>query len=191
MSSFVSVGVRILITAALSSVFIPAAVDAQQKPAAPAPARGAIKPVTAKANLNAAIDAAKKWQADAFLILVTGSRVNPDGTRMYWDYGAYSPSAKKCAMINVINGQSNAVEAGGPECAEAKIGDFIDSDQAMTIAKQNGLTKPNVDMSVTNSPHTGKQVIWMIIEDGLRNKGDLEIDIDAATGKVLAVDRRP
>ena len=191
MSSFVSVGLRILITTALLSPFISTAADAQQKPAAPAAARGAIKPVTAKANLTAAIDAAKKWQADAFLILVTGSRVNPDGTRMYWDYGAYSPSAKKCAMINVINGQSNATVVGGPECAEAKIGDFIDSDQALAIAQKSGLTKPNVDMSVANSPHTGKQVIWMIIENGLRDKGDLEIDIDAATGKVITVDRRP
>ena len=191
MSSVVSVGVRILITTALSSVLVPAVADAQQKAAAPAPARGAIKPVTAKAHLSEAIAAAKKWQADAFLILVTGSRVNPDGTRMYWDYGAYSPSAKKCVIINVMNGQSNAADAGGPECAEAKIGDFIDSDQAMAIAKQNGLTKADVAMSVTNSPHTGKQVIWMIIEEGLRNKGNLEIDIDAATGKVLAVDRRP
>ena len=180
--------VRTLFTALFASLLIATGV-AQQKPA-PA-GRAAITPVTAKASLNAALAAAKKWQADAVLIQVVGTRVNPDGTRMYWDFGVYSASAKKCAIINVVNGQSQAQEAGGPECADPGIGDFIDSDKAMQIAKQNGLTKQDVQMSVSNSPHKKGQVIWMIIEEGMRNKGDLEIDIDAATGKVLSTDRRP
>ena len=186
-----SVCARLWVAILLSMGLIAPALVAQQKPAAPAAGRSALKPVTAKAYLGEAIAAAKKWRADAFLIQLTCSRVSPDGTCLYWDYGAYSPSAKKCAIINVINGQANAAEAGGPECAEAKVGDFIDSNQAMTIAKQNGLSKQDVAMSVLNSPHTGKQVIWMIIEEGLRNKGDLEIDLDAATGKVISADRRP
>ena len=168
------------------------AAAAQQKPAQATPPKTPVNAVTAKAHLTEAIAAAKKWRSDAFLIQIEGSGVTDEGKRMFWNYGAYSPSGKKCAVINVMNGQSHAEESGGPECADAQLpADFLDSDAAMKIAKQNGITKKDVSMGLISSPRNKGRFIWMFIEESMRNKGDLELDVDAVSGKVEDSTRRP
>src|SRR5688572_6704615 len=110
------------------------ATTAEQKPAASAPAQAApLTPALAKAHLADADAAAKKWHADARLIQIAGRNVKDDGTVPWWEYGAYSPSAKTCLVITVIRGNVSTQESGGPSCESAALGDIIDSDQAITI----------------------------------------------------------
>jgi hypothetical protein len=166
------------------------ATSVEQKPAASAPAQAApLVPVLAKAHLADADAAAKKWHSDARLIQIAGRNVKDDGTVPWWEYGAYSSSAKTCVVITIIRGNVSTQESGGPTCESAALGDIIDSDQAITIARANGVTKQSVSMVVMASPNRPGHAVWSVIEEGMRNPGDITLDIDAATGKVLSTTR--
>ena len=93
-------------------------------------------PTTAKSNLGAALNGGKKWKADAILIQVAGSRIGADGKHIAWEYGFYSAAAKTCAVVYVAGGQSHAEESGGPTCQAAELKYFMDSEQAMVIARR-------------------------------------------------------
>ena len=164
----------------------------EQKPAANTSAKAApLTPVLAKAHLAEATAAAKKWQSDARLVQVAGRNVKDDGTVPWWEYGAYSPSAKTCLVITVIRGNVSTQESGGPDCAAEALGDIIDSDQAIKIARANGVTKQSISMVAMPSPNRRGQSVWSVIEEGMRNPGDVAVDIDAATGKVLGTTKTP
>ena len=166
-------------------------------PAGETPAAGAtqtaapLTPVLAKAHLAEAAAEAKKWRPDAFVIQVAGRDVKDDGTVPWWDYGAYSPSAKTCLVMTFIRGNVDTQESGGEACESAALGEIIDSDQAIRIARENGVTKEKVSMVVMASPTRPGQAVWSVIEEGMRNPGDITLDVDAASGRVLTTRRNP
>jgi hypothetical protein len=124
-------------------------------------------PLTAKSNLAAALNGGKKWKADAILIQVVGSRIGADGKHIAWEYGFYSAAAKTCAVVYVARGQSVAEESGGPTCQAPELGDFMDSDQAMAIARRNGITT------------------WTVLDAGGVARGDVILEIDATSGAIV------
>jgi hypothetical protein len=143
----------------------------------------AVAPMTAKANLVDALAGGKKWKADAILIQVVGTRVGPEGKNISWEYGFYSASAKTCAIVYVARGQSMAKESGdAATCLAPELKDFMDSDQAMGVARKNGITKPLASMaaSVERNRPTGN-----VMDGGGVASGDVIVEIDAVTGAVL------
>ena len=150
-----------------------------------------LTPVLAKAHLADAATEAKKWRPDAVIIQIGGRRVPDDGKVPWWDYGAWSPSAKTCLVITFIRGNVNTQESGGAVCESGALGEIIDSDQVMTIAKANGITKQDVSLVAMASPSRTGASIWSVIEEGMRNPGNITLDIDAATGKVVNTTKTP
>lgn len=150
-----------------------------------------LTPMLAKAHLADAAAEAKKWRSDAFLFQVSGSMVTDEGKANSWAYAAFSPGAKSCLGMRFIRGRAVTQELGGPECESAEpLGDIIDSDQVIKIAKENGVTKKDVSMIATRRVRKG-QAVWMVTEEGMRNAGDITMEIDAPTGKVLSTTRNP
>jgi hypothetical protein len=143
----------------------------------------AVAPTTAKTNLADALAGGKKWKADAILIQVVGTRIGPEGKNISWEYGFYSASAKTCAIVYVARGQSMAKESGEPAtCQAPELKEFMDSDQAMGIARKNGITKPLASMaaSVERSRPT-----WNVMDGGGTSSGDVIVEIDGVTGAIL------
>jgi hypothetical protein len=113
--------------------------------------------VLAKAKLSDAAAAAKKWRGDAILIQIASRSVQEGGVTAAWDYGFWSSSAKTCAVIKVFPAVAPTVqESGGAICQEPELPTtFIDSDQALKIARANGVTSPTVTMIVSTSAGRG------------------------------------
>ncbi len=149
-----------------------------------------LTPVLAKAHLADAAAEAKKWKSDAFLIQVAGNAVSDDGKVISWDYGAYSPSAKNCLVIKFYRGKPSTQESGGVACESEPLGEIIDSDQAIKIARENGVTK-QLSMVAMPSPTSRGVSVWSVIEEGMRNPGNLTLDIDGGTGKVRGTTKTP
>lgn len=161
--------------------------DAAAKPGNATP----LTPVLAKAHLADAAAAAKKWHSDAFLIQVAARNVKDDGTVPWWEYGAYSPSAKTCLVITFVRGNASTEESGGASCAAGALPEFIDSDQVIKIARANGITHQSVAMFVSESTRRPGQANWSVIENGMREPGNTSMDIDGATGKVTDTTKTP
>ena len=144
----------------------------------------AIAPTTAKTNLTDALAGGKKWKADAILIQVVGTRIGTDGKNVSWEYGFYSASAKTCAIVYVARGQSMAKESGEPAtCQAPELKEFMDSDQAMGIARKNGITKPLASMAASverNRP------TWNVMDGGGAASGDVILEIDATSGSIVS-----
>jgi len=151
-----------------------------------------LTPVLAKAHLADAAAEARKWRPDAFVIQVAGSGVSDEGkAKNWWEYGAYSPSAKTCLVITFIRGKASTQESGGEQCESDALGEIIDSDQAIKIARENGIAKQDVSMVAMASSLRKGQSVWSVIEEGMRNPGNMTMDIDAKTGAVLNKVRTP
>jgi hypothetical protein len=132
-----------------------------------------------------ATTAAKAWKADAVLIQIATGGVGPDGRDVAWDYGFYSPNAKTCAVINIFAAGPHLVESGGEICASPELREpFIDSDEAATIARANGITAPETTMIVSMSA-AGDRPQWSVMDDRGMDTGNVMLDIDAVSGKVV------
>jgi len=153
--------------------------------------RTPLTPVLAKAHLTDAATEAKKWRPDAVITQVAGRRVPEDGKVARWDYLAFSPSAKSCLGIMFIRGNPQTQETRREVCEFDALGDIIDSDQAIKIARSNGITKPDVSMIAMASPTRKGTSLWSVVEEGMRNPGNITLDIDAATGAVVNMMKNP
>jgi hypothetical protein len=168
-----------------STVVEESAVSASQQPAVP------LTPVLAKAHLADAAAEAKRWKSDALLVQVAGNAVPDDGKIVSWQYGAYSPTAKNCLVINFYRGKPSTTESGGESCEAGPLGELIDSDRVIKIARDNGLTNKEISMVAMASAARPRVSIWSVIEQGMRNPGNITMDIDAASGKVLNTAKNP
>jgi len=139
-------------------------------------------PTTAKANLATALAGGKKWKADAILIQVVGATTPADGKNLSWEYGFYSPSAKASALVYVAGGLLKTQASSGPSCLAPELKEFMDSDQAMGIARRNGITKPLASMTASverNRP------TWTVMDGGGEAPGDVILEIHGTTGAVV------
>ena len=155
--------------------------EARESRPSPSQTQTPVKPTLAKAKVSQAIAVAKKWKADAILIQIAGSNIGEDGMYVLWDYGFYSPAAKNCLVVNVAN-TTTQEESGGAMCESLELTEFMDSDQAMTIARKSGITKPKASMVASA---TSRGAIWTIMDEGGMKPGNVMLDIDAKTGVVL------
>lgn len=167
-----------ILAVALSLTMLPAALDAQPK-GTPVP------PTLARAKLSEATAAAKQWKPDAILIQIAASRVGTNGMQVVWDYGFYSASARRCAVINIdAPGMPPFTqESGGPECASAPLpATLIDSAQAVTVARANGITAPMSNMIVMVE---GPRTVWTVMDNGGTWPGEVIVSTDAVSGTFI------
>jgi hypothetical protein len=155
-----------------------------------AQARGNLPaPSEAKAKLTAATAAAKAWKADAILIQIVGRRIGVEGTIPTWDYGFWSATAKTCLVVNIyVRPPASTQESGGAICSAPELKEFIDSGQAMKIARSNGITAPTATMVVSTSPGirgAPAKTIWNVMDNAGVKTGDVMLDIDAVSGAIL------
>ena len=135
---------------------------------------------TAKAGLVEAVKAGRKWQKDAVLVSLSALPVRLDGTADEWKYSFYSPgSGKRCVVTATRSGvRAREVRAG---YSTEPLGNFIDSDQAMWIARSHGLEGNEPDMAVKFQGTGKKAAAYWIVNGGL-DKGDVTVFLEAGTG---------
>jgi hypothetical protein len=64
----------------------------------------------------------------------------------------------------------------------------MDSDQAIGIARKNGIAKPLATMVVRVEAN---RAIWMVMDGDGTERGDLTLSIDAATGAIVKKTTQP
>jgi len=150
---------------------------------APAPKGTPLAPSLAKAKISVATAAARKWKSDAVLIQIAAGNIGEDGMAVMWDYGFWSATARTCAVVNVYAGGATDVrESGGETCESPALPEsIVDSDEAMKVARANGLTQPKATMIVSALP--GRGTFWSVMDAHGMTTGDAMIDIDAESGK--------
>jgi hypothetical protein len=145
--------------------------------------------VLARAKLAEAIAGVKQqWKSDAVLIQVSNSYVSADGKADMWDYAFWSSSARGCVIANVVaNGQAAARPSGGSECEAPELKTFMDSDKVLAIARTNGVKAARMTMAVSISTIKGvRQAVWVVMDGGGTDSGNVMLDIDATSGAVLS-----
>jgi hypothetical protein len=153
-------------------------------PAAAAPPK--VAPSLAKAKIAEATAAAKKWKADAIFIQVEGHVTGDAGTTIVWAYGFYSATAKTCAVISVYARGPHVSESGGEICKSSELKDFMDSDQALKIARSKGITASEVAMVAHVAPtRQGERAVWTVMDERGMKTGNVILDIDGQSGAIV------
>lgn len=94
---------------------------------------------TAKAALKEVKAAGQKWQGDAILTHVSTLEAKADGTARSWLYTFYSPKTKKSAIVTARDTKVE-IEPDVRTTSVDPIGDFMDSDKVLDVARKHGLT---------------------------------------------------
>lgn len=141
---------------------------------------------TAKAGLAQAQQAASKWKADAVPVSISTLTGNMDGTASKWAYMFYSPKAKMSYTVDIKDGKIvDAVEVDA-YLIDPVGKEFIDSSQAMEVAKKNGLKvkeTPAMSLQMMGQATKSPAVVWNVVG---YTPGDTAILIEARTGKFLS-----
>ena len=155
------------------------ATSVEQKPAASAPAQAApLVPVLAKAHLADADAAAKKWHSDARLIQIAGRNVKDD-VRFRGGNTAPIHRPRKRAWSS----PSFAATSARRSRADRRVSRRRSATSSTAIRRSQspaptGVTKQSVSMVVMASPNRPGHAVWSVIEEGMRNPGDITLDID-------------
>jgi hypothetical protein len=80
-------------------------------------------------------------------------------------------------------------ESGGALCESAEIKQFMDSDEAIKIARKNGITQPKVTMLVSSSL-SGDGALWTVMDGSGTKSGDVLLDFDAMTRKIVSTTKQ-
>ena len=141
----------------------------------------------AKAGLSKAQAAATQWKADAQLVQISTLAGDASGTASTWAYLFHSPSAKRGYRVDVADGGvARSVEVSSGVFTESLSAEFVDSDQAMTEAKANGLkTTSGRSMQTLQVMLKGTKQhgpYWNIVGDMASDTSTL---INATTGTFL------
>lgn len=137
---------------------------------------------TAKAALPKATAAAKKWQADAILVHLSSMKVLADGKAKEWKYAFYAPKSKKRCVVTAREGsvKLREVRIGN---YDDPLGEFIDSDKAMAIAKKHDLVGNEPSMSVMRPTGAKADSTTWIVTGGWNMGVDTTISLEAKSGK--------
>jgi hypothetical protein len=131
------------------------------------PARALAAGLTARGALPEVLAKARAWQGDAALVHLSSTKVNPDGTASEWKYSFYA-SASKVRLGSFTE----------------PLGEFVDSDKAMEVARKNGLRGGEPSMSVLRPAGARAEGTRWLVTGGF-NAGDTSIGVDAKTGAFL------
>jgi hypothetical protein len=158
---------------------------------------------TARAALEKVRKEAARWHADAKLISVVGkvdakgfsNNNGPGGMVEYpdgWNYTFSSPSAREFLYIRLDFrglGTSEMQAAPGHEQGEPLPPDFLDSDQAMAVARKNGFSAKSADYHYPFHMQLGTPLdtsvkepfCWQVTDDE-----GTSFFVSAKSGKLLA-----
>jgi hypothetical protein len=129
----------------------------------------------ARAMLNEAIEAGKKWEPDAMLTSISTFSADMQGGASNWFYGFYS--SKKNSYLNVTaRGFSLDQLQAATGKKEAVPTDFLDSDQVMTAAVKLGIKGTSPTMGLSGNT-------WIVM--GGTETGNTGVFLDAKTGKLI------
>jgi hypothetical protein len=125
---------------------------------------------------------ARQWQADAVLTNLSTLEARADGTARTWSSLFYSLTAKKWLAVTASGGRVDVLEVD--QGLTDAVGEFIDSDQALQVAKKNGLEPPKETMM---------GLAWMGAKDGAPcwtvgggfEPGAVGIVLNAKTGEFI------
>lgn len=151
-------------------------------------------PVTAKALLAEARQAAARWQPDAVLVSLSALQANDDGTAppnlLGWTYTFHSKLAGKWVAFHA--GQKGLERTELPSGFTQPVPpDFVDSDRVLAEVRRNGFSKDGdtlVTLLLQADPNLRTGVYWCVagqkevsVERGVRG-----FCVDPATGKFVA-----
>lgn len=147
------------------------------------PARALASGLTARGELPKVLAQAKAWQGDALLVHLSSTKVNPDGTASEWKYSFYSPASKKRCVVTARPGGVTLREVRLGTFTEP-LGEFVDSDKAVEVARKNGLRGGEPSMSVLRPAGARAENTRWLVTGGF-NAGDTSIGVDGKTGAFL------
>ncbi|MEW6184896.1 MAG: hypothetical protein AB1585_04050 [Thermodesulfobacteriota bacterium] len=141
---------------------------------------------TARAGLEQAQQAAKKWKADALLVGISTYGAAMDGTSSKWTYAFFSPKANQGYMIDIREGNMAEPLEVRPHIKGGVGTNFLDSPRIMEEAKKNGLKikgKPILSLLVMGQATGRPGPYWTV--GGDFSEGEVSVIIDAKTGGLL------
>jgi hypothetical protein len=147
------------------------------------PARALAAGLTARGALPEVLAKARAWQGDAALVHLSSTKVNPDGTASEWKYSFYASASKKRCVVTAHPGGVTLREVRLGSFTEP-LGEFVDSDKAMEVARKNGLRGGEPSMSVLRPAGARAEGTRWLVTGGF-NAGDTSIGVDAKTGAFL------
>jgi hypothetical protein len=151
--------------------------------AAAGPARALAAGLTARKALPEVLAKAKAWQVDAALVHLSSIKVNPDGTASEWKYSFYAPAGKKRCVVTALPGGVTLREVRLGSFTEP-LGEFVDSDRAMEVARKSGLKGGEPSMSVLRPAGAKAEATRWLVTGGF-NAGDTSIGVDGKSGAFL------
>ncbi len=138
---------------------------------------------TAKAGLAQAQESAIKWHKDAALVQIIIVSGNMEGTAEKWSFLFHSPQAKMGYKVDVKATKIDQTLEVLLSFTDVVDGDFIDSTQAMTEAKNKGLkgkSRAMMTLHVMLQGTKSEGPYWNIVSDQVEGRSTL---IKAETGK--------
>ena len=135
---------------------------------------------TARADLPRVLAQGKTWQRDAILVHLSSTTVLPDGTAPEWKYAFYSPATGKRCVVTARKGGVTTKEVRLGNHTEP-LGEFVDSDQAMGVARKNGLKGGEPSMALARPTGAGADGTRWLVSGGFKD-GDTSISVEARTG---------
>ncbi|MBP6565174.1 MAG: hypothetical protein KA200_06075 [Burkholderiales bacterium] len=144
---------------------------------------------TAKAALKEVTAASKQWQPDAVLTHVSTLAATPDGKARSWLYTAYSPQAKKSAIVTARDLKVEVEPVNRNTSVEPLAGDWMDSDKAMDAARKAGLETGagGTGLGLTTfGAGSGKRVYWTVTV--MTDAAISSVTLDPATGAFVRRD---
>jgi hypothetical protein len=155
--------------------------------AAASVATHAADPTTARAALQEATHVARTWQPDAVLTGVSGLQATPDGKARKWGYMFYSPGTNKGYSVDFAGMKLVDQMEVRPHMRDAVAPQFVDSDKAFAVARENGVDtkgKPYiVSLLVMGQATKAPASVWTV--GGGFTPGAVAVMVDARTGKFL------
>jgi cytoskeletal protein RodZ len=140
---------------------------------------------TAKPAYRTALAEAKRFARDSFLVDLDTTGVQKDGKSRTWYVLFYSPSRNTNLKVNVVGGRVQKTEALDKKKTVEIAGDWIDSDQAASIAQPKCGQVSEEDYFINlRVGKDGKTLTWNFHCNVGKHK-TLIIDVNARTGEYI------
>lgn len=147
------------------------------------PARALADGLTARGALPEVLAKARAWRGDAALVHLSSTKVRPDGTASEWKYAFHSPASTKRCVVTARPGGVTLQEVRLGNFTEP-LGEFVDSDKAMEVARKNGLKGSEPSMSVLRPAGANADGTHWLVTGGW-DTGDTSIAVDGKSGAFL------
>ncbi|MCB0310434.1 MAG: hypothetical protein KDD42_04320 [Bdellovibrionales bacterium] len=151
------------------------------------PSRAMAEEFLARAGISIAQTKAAEWQQDAILVSISTLQANLEGKSLSWSYTFFAPSIDKGLSVTVSEDQiSESLEVGAYLKTQVD-SRFIDSDKALKLAVDYGLTaKKNIPMTlIVMGQATDKVGTHWTIGSGY-SSGETSVILNALDGRLVS-----